>query len=60
MYKATVIYQNGTEEIKYFKANKWITNDESEYVILGDISKIKINKFTIKYIMIKKEKTDNE
>jgi hypothetical protein len=59
MYKATVVYQNGIEEVKYFKADKWITSDEPEYIILGDISKIKINRFIIKYIMIEKVKNEN-
>lgn len=59
MYKATVIYENGTEETIHFKASKWITNDEPGCIILGDISKIKINRFTIKYIMIEKEKYES-
>lgn len=59
MYKATVVYEEGIEEIIRFRASKWITKDGPGYIILGDISKIKIDRFIIKYIMIEKEKYES-
>lgn len=60
MYKATLLYKDGIKEIIYFKADKWIVKDEPEYFILGDISKIKIDRFKYDGIVIEKAGNKNE
>lgn len=56
MYKAEIRYQDGTVEIQYFEAERWITKEEPDTITLGDISNIKINRHTIEYIFVQKVK----